>query len=331
MDIEAIRPYVHAAIREISLPGLPNHYSGKVRENYDLADGRRLLVATDRISAFDTILGAIPLKGQVLTQLSRYWFEQTAQICPNHVLAYPDPNVVVAKRLSMLPVEIVVRGYLAGTTATSILTMYRAGKREMYGVRFPDGLRANEKLPSPIITPTTKGDAGVHDVPLTPRDVVEQKLLTKAQWDAVSTSAFALFAKGQELARRRGLILADTKYEFGIDAEGQIVLGDEIHTPDSSRFWLTCSYGAKLESGQTPESFDKDVVRNWVSARCNPYKDPIPTIPDEFILRASQVYIEAFETISGLTFALPEPGIDPVQRIRENVKAYLGATRVERF
>ncbi len=309
-------------LRDATIPELPNHYRGKVRDNYDLPDGRRILIATDRLSAFDRILAAIPLKGQVLTQTARYWFEATQDICPNHVLAYPDPNVVVGQRLDILPVEVVVRDYLAGTTATSILTLYKAGHRDMYGVRLPDGLRENQRLPHPIITPTTKAADGGHDAPLTPDEIVGRGLLPAERWKAVSDYALALFARGQSIAAQRGLILVDTKYEFGVDASGRVVLADEIHTPDSSRYWLQKSYADRFERGERPESFDKDFVRNWVAARCDPYKDPIPDIPAQVVLDTSQVYINAFETITGQTFQRPAPGEPVLDRIRRNLAAY---------
>ncbi|WP_132254327.1 phosphoribosylaminoimidazolesuccinocarboxamide synthase [Methylobacterium segetis] len=318
-------PYAHRVLREASLPDLPNHYRGKVRDNYDLPDGRRILISSDRLSAFDRILTAIPFKGQVLTQTARYWFEATADICPNHVLAYPDPNVVVGRRLSILPVEIVVRGYLAGTTATSILTQYKAGARTLYGHRLPDGMRPNERLPHPIITPTTKADAGGHDEPLTEAEILSKGLLAPEQWRTVSEAALALFARGQEMAAARGLILADTKYEFGTDAEGRIVLADEVHTPDSSRYWFAGSYAERFAAGASPESFDKDFVRNWVAARCDPYRDDIPEIPQEVVVETAAVYIRAFETITGQSFPLPDGDEAPLDRIRRNLAAYLAA------
>ncbi len=323
MDHAALAPYVRHVIEEATLPELPNHYRGKVRDNYDLPDGRRILITSDRISAFDIALAAIPFKGQVLTQTARFWFERTGDICPNHVLAYPDPNVVVGQRLTILPVEIVVRGYLAGTTSTSILTRYKAGEREMYGHRLPDGMSPNQKLDRPIITPTTKADHGGHDEPLTEAEILDRGLLTAEQWATVSAAALGLFARGQELAAERGLILADTKYEFGLDGEGRIVLADEIHTPDSSRYWFAQSYPARFAAGQSPESFDKDFMRNWVVARCDPYKDPIPEIPSEVILETAAVYIRAYETITGQTFPLPEAAENPLERIRRNIAAYL--------
>lgn len=310
-------------LAEAALPEFPNHYRGKVRDTYDLGDGRIIIVASDRLSAFDRILAVIPHKGQVLTQTARYWFEQTADICPNHVLDNPDPNVVVGRRLTILPVEIVVRGYLAGTTGTSILTLYKQGQRSMYGHVLPEGLRDNARLPQPIITPSSKAfDAG-HDEPLTPDEILGQGLLSPAQWEAVSAYALALFARGQALAAERGLILADTKYEFGIDGEGQILLADEIHTPDSSRYWISETYAARFAAGERPDSFDKDFVRSWVAARCDPYVDPIPEIPPEVIEQTSKVYIQAFEAITGQTFE-PPTGDEPVlERIRRNLAAFL--------
>ena len=241
-------------LADANIPELPGHYRGKVRDNYDLPDGRRILVATDRLSAFDIILAAIPFKGQVLTATARHCFEQTADICPNWVHSYPDPNAVIGQRLNILPVEIVIRGYLAGTTGTSILTQYKAGRRTMYGHSFPDGLRDNQLLPTPIITPTSKALDGAHDAPLTPDEIIAHGLLTKPQWDEVTALAHALFARGQTLAATRGLILADTKYEFGTGAAGQIILADEIHTPDSSRYWRAATYQSRFEAGQKPES-----------------------------------------------------------------------------
>src|SRR5436305_9954595 len=215
IDPSRLAPYAQYILAEAVLPELPGFYRGKVRENYDLADGSRVIIATDRISAFDRNLAVIPLKGQVLTQTARFWFEATRRICPNHVVEYPDPNVLVCKRLSMMPVEIVVRDYLAGTTSTSILQMYKKGRREMYGYRFKEGLRDNEKLPETIITPTTKAEQGDQDTALSAREILARKLLSEKQWREVSEKALALFVCGRELANKRGLILVDTKYEFG--------------------------------------------------------------------------------------------------------------------
>ena len=317
-------------LSEARIPELPNPYFGKVRDCYDLPptpdhpEGRRILISSDRISAFDRILAAIPFKGQVLTQTARFWFDQTADICANHVLSYPDSNVVIGKRLTILPVEIVVRGYLAGTTGTSVLTLYKQGAREMYGHRLPDGLRDNEALPQAIITPTSKAFDGGHDEPLTAAEIVAQGLLTSAQWEEVSAKALALFARGQKMAAERGLILVDTKYEFGTDAAGNILIADEIHTPDSSRYWLADGYGDALRDGTRPPSFDKDVIRAWVAARCDPYKDAIPEIPAEMIEQTSKVYVQAYEAITGQTFVPDLSGATPLDRVRANLAPYLG-------
>lgn len=304
------------------IPELPNPYFGKVRDCYDLPDDTRLLISSDRISAFDQILAVIPWKGQVLTQLARYWFEKTEDIAANHVLSYPDPNVVLGRKLTILPVEIVVRGYLAGTTSTSILTQYKAGARSMYGHTLPDGLRPNQALPNAIITPTSKAFDGGHDEPLTAAEILASGLLTKAQWDEVSAKALALFARGQEMAEKQGLILVDTKYEFGTDPDGRILLADEIHTPDSSRYWIAEGYAKAFETGDRPPSFDKDVIRSWVVARCDPYKDQIPDIPADMIAKTAQVYIDAFEAITGQAFVPDTLGATPLDRVRTNLTPF---------
>ena len=319
---EALRPHLDNILRDATIPELPSHYRGKVRDNYDVPDGRRIIIATDRLSAFDRIVTAIPCKGQVLTQIARFWFDTTSDICPNHVIDYPDPNVVVCRRLEILPVEIVVRDYLTGTTGTSIWPMYRSGQREIYGMRFPDGLRENQKLPATIITPTTKAEQGSHDEPVTQEEIVSRCLLTSDQWRTVSKLALALFARGRAIADERGLILVDTKYEFGFDAKGRIILADEIHTPDSSRYWIRDSYQRLFAAGDPPETLDKDFLRRWVTARCDPYRDPLPEIPKDVVLEAARIYIDAFETITGQTFVMPQPDVPILARIRANLPQY---------
>lgn len=315
---DKIKAYLPNVLADGTIPELPNHYRGKVRDCYDTPYDTRIIITSDRISAFDRILTTIPLKGQALTQMAKYWFEHTADICPNHVVSYPDPNVVIGKRLTIMPVEIVVRDYMTGSTGTSIWPMYKSGKREMYGITFPEGLRENQKLPETIITPTSKAfDAG-HDEPLSAAEIVEQKLLTQEQWDTVSNYALKLFARGREMAAKQGLILVDTKYEFGFDADGNIILADEIHTPDSSRYWFLESYADRFAKGEKPESFDKDFVRTWVNARCDPYKDDIPTIPDDIRIKAAEIYIGAFERITGLKFEFPEIG-NALERIKKSI------------
>ncbi|MBV8889583.1 MAG: phosphoribosylaminoimidazolesuccinocarboxamide synthase [Alphaproteobacteria bacterium] len=333
-DSEPLASYLAAALAnprdlvlsEAAIPELPNYYRGKVRDNYDLPHGRRIIIATDRLSAFDRNIVAIPLKGQALTQTARFWFDATRDICPNHVLEYPDPNVLVCRRVSILPVEVVVRDYLAGTTATSVWSMYREGRREVYGVSLPDGLRQDEKLPQTILTPTSKAFEGGHDAPLTPAEIVARGLLTAAQWRQVSETALALFARGRDIARQRGLILVDTKYEFGLDAEDRLLLADELHTPDSSRYWFADSYERRFGAGEPPDSFDKDVIRRWVVARCDPYRDPLPPIPDQVVLETARVYVGAFEMITGEQFAPPSPETPIIDRIRANVLPYLDAS-----
>jgi phosphoribosylaminoimidazole-succinocarboxamide synthase len=322
VDPAFLARHIDCVLEDATIPELPNHYRGKVRDNYDLPDGRRIIIATDRLSAFDRAIAAIPFKGQVLTQTARFWFDHTADLCPNHVLDYPDPNVVVCTRLDILPVEIVVRDYLAGTTATSVWSMYRQGRREMYGLHFPDGLRENEKLPGTVITPTTKARDGEHDEPIAPAEIIGRGLLSAAQWDEVSAAALALFARGRDIAARRGLILVDTKYEFGLDRAGRIVLADEIHTPDSSRYWFAESYPRRFASGEPPDSFDKDFLRRWVAARCDPYRDELPPIPREVIAETAAVYIGAFERITGESFVAADPNIPPLARIRANLRRY---------
>ena len=322
LDPTFLAAHLDHLLPDASIPELPEHYRGKVRENYDLPDGRRILIATDRLSAFDRNIAVIPFKGQVLTQTARFWFDWTRDICPNHVIEYPDPNVLLCRRLEIMPVEIVVRDYLAGTTGTSLWSMYRQGGRELYGLRFPDGLRQNEKLPQTVITPTTKAFEGGHDAPLSAAEVTGRGLLTEAQWQEVSQTALALFARGRDMAERRGLILVDTKYEFGFDRDGRVMLADELHTPDSSRYWFRDSYPQRFAAGEAPDSFDKDVLRRWVAARCDPYRDPIPPIPPEIILDTARVYIEAFERITGESFVPAQPEVAVLDRIRANLARY---------
>jgi phosphoribosylaminoimidazole-succinocarboxamide synthase len=322
VDPDFLARHLDLVLDDATIAELPNHYRGKVRDNYDLPDGRRLIIATDRLSAFDRNIAAIPFKGQVLTQIARFWFDRTADLCPNHVIDYPDPNVLLCQRLDILPVEIVVRDYLAGTTATSVWSMYQAGRREIYGRYFPDGLRENEKLPQTILTPTTKARDGEHDEPVTAAEILDRGMLTPAQWQEVSAKALALFARGRDIAAGRGLILVDTKYEFGLDRDGRILLADEIHTPDSSRYWFARSYPGRFEAGEPPDSFDKDFLRRWVVARCDPYRDPIPPIPRDIIAEAARIYVSVFETITGESFAVAQPDIAVLERIRANLRRF---------
>lgn len=317
---EAQRRLLAGVLEDATFPELPRHYQGKVRDSYDLPDGRRVMVATDRQSAFDHVLAAVPLKGAVLTQTARFWFERTADVCPNHVLDYPDSNVVVGRRLDMLAVEMVVRDYLTGSTDTAIWPMYRDGARTVYGVDLPHGLKKNDKLPETILTPTTKGEIGAHDRPITPRELISEGIVSKAQWDELAAKSLALFARGREIAAANGLILVDTKYEFGLDPEsGDIVLADEIHTPDSSRYWLADSYAGRHARGEEPESLDKEFLRLWIRERCDPYHDPLPTIPAETLLEFSSKYVRLYEQVTGRLFEMPDPDQPARERIRANL------------
>jgi phosphoribosylaminoimidazole-succinocarboxamide synthase len=303
------------ALASVELPELGARHSGKVRDMYAL-DGRRVLITTDRISAFDRVLGAIPFKGQVLNQLSAWWFEQTSDVVANHLIAVPDPNVTIAREAAPLPVEVVVRGYITGVTKTSLWTLYATGERQIYGATLPDGLQKNDPLPTPLITPTTKAEGGGHDEPLTLDEIVERELLLAPLWREVQTAALALFARGQELALRAGLILVDTKYEFGLIDE-RLTLIDEVHTPDSSRFWTQESY----EAGGELEHLDKEFLRAWYAAQGYHGDGPPPTMPSEFVAQVAARYIAAYERLTGRAFV---PAEQPaVERIRRNLATHI--------
>ena len=323
LEPDVIRRQIGHVLTDATISELPNHYLGKVRDTYRLDDGRMIIIATDRQSAFDRSLASVPFKGEVLTQTARYWFEATKDICQNHVIEYPDPNVLVCKSLDMLPVEMVVRDYMTGSTNTSIWPMYENGAREMYGVTFPEGLKKNQKLPETILTPTTKAEQGEHDAPITPAEIVEQGLLTQALWDELAEKSLAVFARGRELAAERGLILVDTKFEFGLDENGNVCLADEILTPDSSRFWLADSYDAKMAAGENPEGLDKEFLRLWVTERCDPYKDDIPEIPEDTLVEFSSRYIRLFETVTGQSFAGKASDVATLDRVKGNLSAYI--------
>lgn len=276
-------------------------YAGKVRDTYDLGDGRLLLVTTDRQSGFDRMLGTIPYKGQVLNRTSLYWFAATQHITANHVLSSPHANALVARRCRVLPIEFVVRGYLTGSTSTSIWTHYESGERSFAGVSLRDGMRKNEALPEALLTPTTKEQH--HDRPINGKEIVEAGWLTESEWEYTSAAAQRLFSFGQERAAARGLILVDTKYEFGVADDGSILLIDEVHTPDSSRYWLADSYGERVAAGLEPYMIDKEFFRLWFRQRCDPYHDAVlPTPPDEIVAELSERYINLFERMTGDSF-----------------------------
>ena len=316
----------------INLGFLGPKQSGKVRDIY-ARDGHLVLITTDRLSAFDHILGLVPFKGQVLNQLAAFWFEQTGDIVSNHFVEAPDPNVTIGRKCRPLPVEIVVRGYISGVTTTSLWYRYSQGERNIYGMDFPDGLRKNDPLPQPIITPTTKAEKGGHDEPTSSAEIVEQGLVEAGLWQTVCAAALALFRRGQEIAARGGLLLVDTKYEFGLADDGELTLIDELHTPDSSRFWTTASYaevsreparaGGASEIVTEPENFDKEFVRLVYAARGYRGDGQPPPLSDDLALQAAQRYIRSYELITGRTF---EPAETPVaERVARNLSARFAA------
>ena len=295
-------------LKQTSLPA-GTKYTGKVRDTYDLGDGRLLLITTDRQSGFDRMLGAIPFKGQVLNRTSLWWFTKTQHIVANHVISSPHANALLARKCRVLPIEFVVRGFLTGSTDTSIWTKYREGARHFGGCTLADGMRKNEALPRALITPTTKEAA--HDRPVTPEEIISEGWLTQPQWEFASAKALELFAFGQQEAARHGLILVDTKYEFGVDANGDIVLIDEVHTPDSSRYWIAESYPQRLAQGREPDMIDKEFFRLWFRERCDPYKDAVlPVPPDDLIAELASRYVQLFETITGESFT---PDLRPLE------------------
>ena len=305
------------AFQASTLP-LAGRQAGKVRDWYSLEDGRRLMVTTDRLSAFDRILACVPYKGQVLNQLSNWWMTQTTDIIPNHLISAPDPNAVVVREVEPLMVEVIVRGYITGVTSTALWYRYSLGERSIYGYTFPDGYHKNQALVEAIITPTTKGGATGHDERLTCAEVVEKGLLDEVTWERVQQAALGLFTRGQEIAAKVGLILVDTKYEFGVDAEGNVLLIDEIHTPDLSRFWRADTYQAKFESNEEPENFDKEFIRLEYARRGYRGEGQPPEVPDELWAAGSQRYIQIYEMLTGLTF---EPGEYPVgPRLERNLR-----------
>lgn len=296
-------------------------YAGKVRDTYEL-DDKLIFITTDRLSAFDRSLATIPYKGQVLNLTSAWWFEQTAHLVPNHLISVPDPNVMIVKKCEVFPVEFVVRGYITGTTSTSLWTQYQQGVREYCGIHFEEGLVKNQRLIQPVLTPTTKEKE--HDRPISPADIVKEGWMSAADWQMASTYAMQLFTFGQAVALKHGLILVDTKYEFGRDQDGNIVLIDEIHTPDSSRYWLASSYEERFSQGLEPDNIDKEFLRLWFAKHCDPYKDKtLPEAPEELVITLAERYVQLYEMITGKPFSFQQQAGPIDTRIMRHVAGYL--------
>ncbi|MCO6449339.1 MAG: phosphoribosylaminoimidazolesuccinocarboxamide synthase [Caldilineales bacterium] len=319
--LDTIEAIPHA-FDTIDLDGFGEKIQGKVRDIYRVDENRRLLITTDRVSAFDRVLGLIPFKGQVLNQMAAWWFEQTSDIVANHLISVPDPNVMLVREAQTLPVEVIVRGYITGVTSTSLWMLYNDGVEKPYGLDLPSGLRKNDRLPEPVITPTTKAEQGQHDERLTADEVVERGLVEPELWEEVKLAAISLFKRGQSVAMRGGLVLVDTKYEFGL-IDGKLAVIDEMHTPDSSRYWIAQSYGPAMREGREPQNFDKEFLRLWYAERGYRGDGDIPTMPDRLIAQVAERYIGAYEKLTQETF---EPGEMPAaQRIAANLAPYLYA------
>ncbi|PIR51801.1 phosphoribosylaminoimidazolesuccinocarboxamide synthase [Candidatus Peregrinibacteria bacterium CG10_big_fil_rev_8_21_14_0_10_49_16] len=318
-SFESLRAYLPSTLDRTDFTHLGKKLEGKVRDVY-VQEDKRILIATDRQSAFDVQWCTIPLKGQVLNQVSAWWFHQVEDVMPNHVVSVPDPNVTVVKNLQMLPMEIVVRGYITGSTNTSAWVNYEKGMRTMCGNQLPDGLRKHEKLKNPILTPTTKAE---EDELISPEQILKRGLATQAQWEEIAYLAFKLFARGQYLASKRGLILVDTKYEMGLDEHGGIVLADEVHTPDSSRYWVESTYEERFASGKDPESLDKEFFRLWLREQGYQGGEKKPEVTNDIRLQLAARYIDLYERMTGERFELQgvrERGVE--ERIRSSLQVY---------
>ncbi len=322
MDTEQLKTALQWTIDETSLPALGDPMRGKVRDSY-LVGGRRILVTTDRISAFDRVLGTIPYKGAVLNLISKFWFDRTAERVPNHVVDVPHPNVTVAQDCTPLPVEMVVRAYITGVTSTSLWTHYDRGERVIAGNTLPDGLVKNQRLERPILTPSTKAEHGDHDETVSRETILERGAVDEETFDTIARMSFDLFEMGSAWAAKQGLILVDTKYEFGRSPDGGIVVIDEVHTPDSSRYWMAASYEERLAAGQEPEGLDKEYVRRWLKETHDYGGDgPVPHIPDEVRIEAAKRYIAVYELITGLSF---DPGDgSPLERLEAWAGSFAG-------
>jgi len=316
---EDLLAQIPKCLDKTDFPKLGEKYEGKVRDNYS-KDGKRTIIVTDRLSAFDRIITRIPFKGQVLNQIAQFWFEQTEDIIGNHVIEFPDPNVVVAKECKALPVEMVVRGYLTGVTTTSAWYHYEKGERNFCGNELPDGMVKNQRFEEPILTPSTKAEHGDHDESVSKEEILKRAAVTEKQFDFMAEKSMELFKRGVEIAAKQGIILVDTKYEFGLDENDEIVLIDEIHTPDSSRFWYEDEYEMRLKQGEEQKKIDKEYMREWLAKKDFIGEGDIPEIPDEIKAETARRYIQAYELITGQTF-VAEVG-DVMERLEENLKKY---------
>ena len=317
---EFIQKELNNCVVDTNLDSLKK-YDGKVRDIYE-ADDKLILINTDRQSAFDRVLAAIPFKGQVLNQTSAWWFEQTKHIVKNHVIELPDPNAIVAEKCDVFPIEFVIRGYITGSTSTSLWTVYNNGDREYCGNMLPEGLVKNQRLDKPMLTPTTKEKD--HDRPIAPPEIVSEGWMSQEDWNTASDIALRLFEFGQQKALENGLILVDTKYELGKNKDGEIVLIDEIHTPDSSRYWLADTYEERLKNGEEPQNIDKEFLRLWFVDNCDPYNDEVlPDAPEELVVELSQRYILLYEMITDEKFKFPEEGVPANERLILNLRKYL--------
>jgi phosphoribosylaminoimidazole-succinocarboxamide synthase len=314
---DTLRKALPNCLDHTDLEGLGSKYEGKVRDNYTTNDGRRFIVVTDRISAFDRVLGTVPFKGQVLNGMASWWFEQTKNVAPNHAIRTPDPNVLECVECTPVLVEMVVRAYATGTTSTSLWTHYEKGVRVFCGHKLPDGLKKHQKLPEPILTPTTKAPKGEHDVSGSREEILATGKVTARDFDEAADIAMRLFAAGARICAERGLILVDTKYEFGRNQDGKLVVIDEIHTPDSSRFWQSRTYEERMRDAKDPDPLDKDFVRRWYISQGYKGDGTPPPMPDDVRTGAAERYIAAYEQITGRTF---EPDTEsPLSRIRRNL------------
>jgi phosphoribosylaminoimidazole-succinocarboxamide synthase len=303
-------------LKTVNIPFLGEKHQGKVRDFYMVGD-KRVLITTDRQSAFDVILGFIPYKGTVLNLLTQFWLENTKDIIPNYLISVPDPNVIVGHECQLIPIEMIVRGYITGVTNTSLWTAYQKGEKTFCGNSLPEGLVKNQKLEKPIITPSTHAEAGAHDVNMSRQEIIDQKIVDESIYSQMETAALKLFDRGTEICRQKGLILVDTKYEFGL-LNGKVVLIDEIHTPDSSRFWKLDSYQDRLSQGLEPENFDKEFIRLWYVDHGYKGDGEPPQMPIELAIAASQRYVGNYEIITGTEF---KPYSYPInQRIIDNLQ-----------